>query len=193
MEYNLSWKEIITIFLTLFAVIDVIGTIPIIINLKKNFGEIKALKTTLVAGTLMVLFLYFGKNLLGLLDLDIKSFAIAGSIVIFLIGLEMILGRNIFNPDTDYSDVSIVPLAFPLIAGAGVLTTLLSMKSQYRDGNILVAIVLNLLVVFVVLKFIPYIEKKLGVNGLGVLRRIFGIILIAIAIKIFKTNTGLLS
>jgi multiple antibiotic resistance protein len=99
MEYNLSWKEIITIFLTLFAVIDVIGTIPIIINLKKNFGEIKALKTTLVAGTLMILFLYFGKNLLGLLDLDIKSFAIAGSIVIFLIGLEMILGRNIFNPD----------------------------------------------------------------------------------------------
>lgn len=193
MEYNLSWKEIITIFLTLFAVIDVIGTIPIIVNLKKNFGEIKALKTTLVAGALMVLFLYFGKSLLGLLDLDIKSFAIAGSIVIFLIGLEMILGRNIFNPDSDYSDVSIVPLAFPLIAGAGVLTTLLSMKSQYRDGNILVAILLNLIIVFIVLKFIPHIEKRLGINGLAVLRRIFGIILIAIAIKIFKTNTGLLT
>lgn len=192
MEYHLSWKEIITIFLTLFAVIDIIGTIPIIVNLKKNFGQLHPFKTTVVAGLLMLVFLYFGNILLGLIDLDIKSFAIAGSIVIFLIGLEMILGRNIFKPDTEYSDISIVPLAFPLIAGAGVLTTLLSMKAQYRDGNILVAILLNLLIVFGVLKFIPHIEKRLGISGLAVLRRIFGIILIAIAVKIFKANTGLL-
>lgn len=192
MEYQLNFKEIVTIFLTLFAVIDIIGTVPIIVNLKKTFGSIKAFKTTLVAGALMIVFLYFGKTMLQLIDLDIKSFAIAGSIVIFLIGLEMILGRNIFKPDTEYSDVSIVPLAFPLIAGAGVLTTLLSMKSQYRDGNILVAIVLNLIIVYSVLKFIPHIEKRLGISGLAVMRRIFGIILIAIAIKIFKANTGLL-
>ena len=193
-EYShFSWKEIITISLTLFAVIDIIGSIPIVINLKQTYGELKAAKTTLVAGTLMVVFLYFGGNLLSLLDLDIKSFAIAGSIVIFLIGLEMILGHSIFKPDASYNDISVVPLAFPLISGAGVLTTLLSMKSAYRDGNILIGILINLIIVFFVLKFIPFIEKKLGAGGIAVLRRIFGIILIAIAVKIFKSNTSFIA
>jgi multiple antibiotic resistance protein len=193
-EYShFSWKEIITISLTLFAVIDIIGSIPIVINLKQTYGKLKAAKTTLVAGTLMVVFLYFGGSMLSLLDLDIKSFAIAGSIVIFLIGLEMILGHSIFKPDANYNDISVVPLAFPLIAGAGVLTTLLSMKSAYKDGNILVGILINLIIVFFVLKFIPFIEKKLGAGGIAVLRRIFGIILIAIAVKIFKSNTSFIA
>lgn len=192
MQFHFNFQEWLTITITLFAVIDIIGSIPIIINLRKNFGSIEAEKASLVAGLLMLIFLYFGKTLLGLLGLDIKSFAIAGSIVIFLIGLEMILGHNIFKPDTNYKNVSIVPLAFPLISGAGVLTTLLSMKSEYHDSNILLGILANLIIVYIVLKLIPQLEKRLGDGGIAVLRRIFGIILIAIAIKIFKTNTGLL-
>lgn len=186
----LEIKEITTITITLFAVIDILGSIPVIINLKKKFGQIKALKTTLIAASMMVTFLFAGNFMLGLIGLDKNSFAVAGSIVIFLIGLEMILGHNIFKPDENYSDVSVVPLAFPLIAGAGTLTTLLSMKADYNDVNILIGILINLLIVFVVLKFIPWLEQKLGDGGLAVMRRIFGIILIAIAIKIFKANIG---
>lgn len=192
MNFHFSFSECLTITLTLFAIIDILGTIPIIMNLRKNFGPIKPLKVTLISGALMLIFLFAGNFLLSLLGLEVKSFAIAGSIVIFLIGLEMILGRNIFKPDTEYSDISIVPLAFPLISGAGVLTTLLSMKSEYNDGNILIGILINLFIVFIVLKAIPYLEKKLGNGGVAVLRQIFGIILIAIAIKIFKNNTGLI-
>ena len=192
MSFNFSFDQVLTISVTLFAVIDILGSIPIILNLYQRYGVVKAHKTTLFAGLLMILFLYFGRILLRLLGLDLHSFSIAGSIVIFLIGLEMILGHNIFKPDQTYSDVSIVPLAFPLISGAGVLTTLLSMKAEYADTNILIGILVNLVLVYVVLRLIPYLVRKLGDGGIAVLRRIFGIILIAIAVKIFKANTGLL-
>jgi len=186
----LEVKEIVSITITLFAVIDIIGTIPVIINLKQRYGQVKSMKTTLIAGSMMVMFLFAGDFMLGLIGLDKYAFAVAGSIVIFLIGLEMILGHNIFKPEENYQDISVVPLAFPLIAGAGTLTTLLSMKANYHDVNILIGIFINLLVVYATLRFIPWLENKLGDNGVAVLRRMFGIILIAIAIKIFKTNLG---
>jgi multiple antibiotic resistance protein len=186
----LEVKEIVSITITLFAVIDIIGTIPVIINLKQRYGQVKSMKTTLIAGSMMVVFLFAGDLMLGLIGLDKFAFAVAGSIVIFLIGLEMILGHNIFKPEENYQDISVVPLAFPLIAGAGTLTTLLSMKANYHDVNILIGIFINLLVVYATLRFIPWLENKLGDNGVAVLRRMFGIILIAIAIKIFKTNLG---
>lgn len=186
----LEVKEIVSITITLFAVIDIIGTIPVIINLKQRYGQVKSMKTTLIAGSMMVVFLFAGDFMLGLIGLDKYAFAVAGSIVIFLIGLEMILGHNIFKPEENYQDISVVPLAFPLIAGAGTLTTLLSMKANYHDVNILIGIFINLLVVYATLRFIPWLENKLGDNGVAVLRRMFGIILIAIAIKIFKTNLG---
>lgn len=186
----LEVKEIVSITITLFAVIDIIGTIPVIINLKQRYGQVKSMKTTLIAGSMMVAFLFAGDLMLGLIGLDKYAFAVAGSIVIFLIGLEMILGHNIFKPEENYQDISVVPLAFPLIAGAGTLTTLLSMKANYHDVNILIGIFINLLVVYATLRFIPWLENKLGDNGVAVLRRMFGIILIAIAIKIFKTNLG---
>lgn len=184
--FNLS--EIITVSLTLFAVIDILGSIPIVINLRKTHGHVKSEKASIYAGLLMILFLYTGQSLLGYLGIDLYSFAVAGSIMIFLIGMEMILGRNIFKPDMDFSDATVVPLAFPLIAGAGTLTTLLSVKADFRDINILIAIILNILFVYAVLKSIPFIERKLGSGGISVLRRIFGIILLAISIKIFKAN-----
>ena len=186
----LELKEIVPITITLFAVIDILGSVPVIINLKKRYGQVKSLKTTLISGTMMVVFLFAGDFMLGLIGLDKYAFAVAGSVVIFLIGLEMILGHNIFKPEENYQDISVVPLAFPLIAGAGTLTTLLSMKANYHDVNILIGIFVNLLVVYITLRFIPWLEQKLGDNGVAVMRRMFGIILIAIAIKIFKTNLG---
>ena len=186
-----SPKEIFSVTLILFSVIDIVGSIPVVIDLRRKNGRIESEKATLVAGALMVAFLYVGEAILRLFGVDVQSFAVAGALIVFLIGLEMILGRHIFRPDTDNNAASIVPLAFPLIAGAGTMTTILSLKSEYQTPNILVGILLNLLVVYVVLRTSEWIERKLGKAGTETLRKVFGIILIAIAIKLFRSNLGI--
>jgi len=187
-------KEITSVTLILFAIIDIVGTIPVIIELQRKAGYIAAEKASLAVLVLMIVFLFVGKELLGIIGIDIASFAIAGSLVIFFIALEMILGHKIFKEDEmseERSSVSLVPLAFPLIAGAGTMTTLLSLKSQYQNQNILVGILLNTFFVYLVLKNTYRLEKILGKSGLEVLRKAFGIILLAIAIKLFRNNTHL--
>ena len=186
-------KEITSVTLILFAIIDVVGTVPIIIELKRKAGSIDAERASVAVLVLMVLFLFLGNQLLSLIGLDISSFAIAGSLVIFFIALEMILGHKFFKDDAseNITSVSIVPLAFPLIAGAGTMTTLLSLKSQYQTLNILVGILLNTLFVYLVLKNTHRVEHLLGKTGLEILRKAFGVILLAIAIKLFRSNTGL--
>jgi multiple antibiotic resistance protein len=185
-----DFKEILSVTLILFSVIDILGSIPIIINLRKKVGHIQSEKATIAAGVLMVLFLLLGKSILNLFGIGVEDFAIAGALIIFALGAEMILGIEIFKPDPDASSTStsIVPIAFPLIAGAGTLTTILTLKSEYTQLNIGVGIVLNLIIIYIVLKSTNWLERKLGQTGLDVLRRIFGIILLSIAIKIFKSN-----
>ncbi|WP_209329529.1 MarC family protein [Lunatimonas salinarum] len=185
-----DFKEIISVTLILFSVIDILGSIPIIINLRKKVGHIQSEKATITAGVLMVLFLVLGKSILNLFGISVEDFAIAGALIIFALGAEMILGIEIFKPDPSASatSTSIVPIAFPLIAGAGTLTTILTLKSEYTQANIAIGIVLNLVIVYAVLKSTNWLERKLGQTGLDVLRRIFGIILLSIAIKIFKSN-----
>jgi len=188
--FDFDHKQIISVTMILFAIIDIIGSIPVVIELRKKAGHIQSEKATLVSMILMTLFLFLGTELLNIIGLDVASFAIAGSFVIFFIAMEMILGINLFKEDVPES-VSIVPLAFPLIAGAGTMTTLLSLKSEYDTQNILVGIVLNMVFVYFVLKKVIWLERLLGKSGLNVLRKAFGIILLAIAIKLFKNNTGL--
>ncbi len=185
-----DFKEILSVTLILFSVIDILGSIPIIINLRRKVGHIQSGKATIIAGVLMVLFLLLGKNILNLFGIGVDDFAIAGALIIFALGAEMILGIEIFKPDpeADPASTSIVPIAFPLIAGAGTLTTILTLKSEFTQANIMVGILINLVIIFVVLKSTNWLERKLGKTGLDVLRRIFGIILLSIAIKIFKSN-----
>jgi multiple antibiotic resistance protein len=186
---NINAKEIITVTFTLFAVIDMLGSIPILISLKEKMGGvIRSSQATIASGAFMILFLFVGQPLLKLLGLDIPSFAVAGSIVIFFIGMEMILGLDFFKQDNNPKSGSVVPIAFPLIAGSGTLTTIMSLKANYYDTNILIAILINCIVIFVVLKSLKWIEKALGPNGLIVIRKFFGVILLAIAVKIFSTN-----
>ncbi|TFV93429.1 MarC family protein [Algoriphagus kandeliae] len=185
----IDFKQILSVSLILFSVIDILGSIPIIINLRKKAGHIQSGKATLAAGVLMILFLIGGKSILGLFGIGVDDFAIAGALIIFALGAEMILGIELFKPDPEAStSASIVPIAFPLIAGAGTLTTILTLKAEYSQLNIAIGIVLNLLLVYAVLKSTSWLERKLGKTGLDVLRRIFGIILLSIAVKIFKTN-----
>lgn len=184
-------KEIASATMILFAIIDIIGAVPVIIDLRERAGQIESEKASVVVLVLMVSFLFLGEQLLKLIGLDVESFAIAGSIVIFVIAMEMILGIKISNDEDSPATVSIVPLAFPLIAGAGTMTTLLSLKSEYATPNILVAIILNTLFIYLVLKNTDRIAKLFGQQGLNVLRKAFGVILLAIAIKLFRNNTGL--
>jgi multiple antibiotic resistance protein len=186
-------KEITSVTLILFAIIDVVGTVPVIIELKRKAGRIDAEKASLAVLILMVAFLFLGNQLLSIIGLDISSFAIAGSLVIFFIALEMILGHKFFKEElsAEVTSVSIVPLAFPLIAGAGTMTTLLSLKSQYETLNIIIGIALNTLFVYMVLKNTHHVERILGKTGLEILRKAFGVILLAIAIKLFRSNTHL--
>ncbi|MFT2010602.1 MarC family protein [Pontibacter sp. 13R65] len=187
----LSLKEIASVTLTLFAVIDILGSIPIIIDLRKREGRIESEKATIVSGVLMIAFLFLGQSILKLFGIDYQSFAMAGAIVIFLIGLEMILGKNFFHTDPEVKSGSIVPLAFPIIVGAGTMTTLLSLRAAYSLPNVLIGVILNLIFVYIVLKSSSYIERKLGKDGADVLRKVFGVILLAIAIKLFKSNLPL--
>ena len=184
---ELDFKEIATVGMVLFAVIDIVGSIPIMVDLKSKHGHIESEKASLVAGMIMIVFLFVGEELLKLIGIDVHSFAVAGSFVLFFLALEMILGIRIYR-DEESSSASIVPIAFPLIAGAGTMTTLLSLKAQYQTVNILIAIVLNIIVVYIVLKSSAKIEKMLGKNGLGVIRKAFGVVLLAIAVKLFAGN-----
>jgi multiple antibiotic resistance protein len=182
-------KEILSVTLILFSVIDIVGSIPIVIDLRKKEGKIHSTRATIVAGILMIAFLFLGISILKLFGLDKESFAIAGAIIMFFISFEMILGITLFKSDPASKGIgSIVPLAFPLIAGAGTLTTILSLRAIYTIENILVGIVLNLIVIYAVLKSTNFLEKKIGAGGFLILRRVFGIILLAIAVKIFKEN-----
>lgn len=186
MEFNL--RDIISVGLIMFSVIDIIGSLPIILSMKQKGIRIQSSKATIVASAIMILFLYGGEKLLGLLGVDLGSFAIAGSIVIFLLGIEMILGIPLFREEPESTSSSIVPIAFPLIAGAGALTTILSLKSQYSSANILAGILINMILVYLVLRFSDWIERIIGKNGIEVLRKVFGIILLAIAIRLFRQN-----
>ncbi len=184
-----SFREAVSVTLILFSVIDVIGSLPVIIDLRKKTGKIESERATLASGLLMISFLFVGERILKLFGVDVASFAVAGALVIFLIGLEMILGRTIFKPELDSGGAThIVPIAFPLIAGAGTLTTIISLRAEYQTLNIIIGIILNLLLIYGVLKSSAWLEARLGTGGLAVLRKIFGIILLAIAIKLLKTN-----
>lgn len=184
----MNLKEIFSVTLILFSVIDILGSLPVIIALKEQGKKIEAAKATIVSGLLMLVFLIAGKSILALFGVDVSSFAVAGGIVIFIIGLEMILGIKIFRDVDESSNSTIVPLAFPLIAGAGTLTTILSLKAEYSALNIGIGIVVNLIFVYLVLRSSSYIHRKIGKGGTAVLRKVFGIILLAIAIKLLKTN-----
>lgn len=187
MDFKFNLKEILSSSLILFSVIDILGSIPVIIDLRKKNGDIHPEQATLVSGLIMIGFFFSGKYILKLLGVDINSFALAGALVLFLIGLEMTLGRNIFKEEHIKTGThSIVPLAFPIIAGAGTMTTLVSLKSQFEEENIIVSIFINLIFIYWVLKTSSWIEKKLGDAGTQIIRKVFGVILIAIAIKIFK-------
>jgi len=185
---NINIGELLTVTFTLFAVIDVVGSVPILISLKEKMGGINEWKATLISGALMVLFLFAGKAFLNLLGLDVKSFAVGGSIVIFILGLEMVLGLEFFKSEKDIKAVTVVPIAFPLIAGSGTLTTIMSLKANYGEVTLLLAILINLVIVFIVLKSLGVIARILGPAGLIAVRKFFGVILLAIAVKIFATN-----
>lgn len=184
---DFSITEVLTSFMVLFAVIDIIGSIPLIVSLKKKFGKIESEKASLVAGSLLVVFLFVGESILRFIQIDVNSFAIAGAFVLFVIALEMILGIQI-QKNTEAKSASIVPIAFPLIAGAGSLTTTLSLKSQFHTINIILGIVVNIIVVYIVLKSASWLESKIGQGTIAVLEKVFGIILLAISIKLFTTN-----
>ena len=185
---NFMWNEVLTITLTLFAVIDIPGSIPIVMDLRKKFGNIESLKATLISFCIMLLSLFFGERALGFLGLDVASFSIAGGLILFFMGLELVLGLTFFKSEPEDSGSSIVPLAFPLIAGPGSLTTIISFNSLYSTWSILVGIILNLLIVYGTLKSVDWLSKILGKSGLTILRKVFGIICIAIAVKMIKTN-----
>ena len=184
--------ELLTIVFTLFAVIDIVGSIPLLIAMKEKSGAIKSLKVTLISGGLMILFLFLGKPFLQLLGLDVRSFAVGGSIVIFLLGLEMVLGHEIFKGDKNAQSGAVVPIAFPIIAGSGTLTTIMSLKANYDEIYIALGIIINLVIIYAVLKSLNFIEKLLGPGGLLAVRKFFGVILLAIAVKIFSSNVGAL-
>jgi multiple antibiotic resistance protein len=187
--HGINLKEIFSVTLILFSVIDILGSIPFIILIRKREGRIHSEKATLISAGLMVVFLYLGQSILQLFGLDVASFAVAGAIVIFIVAMEMILGITLIKDDPNAKGSgSIVPLAFPLIAGAGTLTTILSLRAVYEEINILIGIVFNLVIIYVVLRSVGWLERVIGESGFAVLRRVFGVILLAIAVKIFKSN-----
>ncbi len=188
MEINIA--EIAAAFMILFAVVDIIGSIPLIVEIKRKSGELHPVRATAVSFAIMIAFLFLGVKLINVIGIDVNSFAVAGSFVLFILALEMILGIQIFKEDdqTPKSTASIVPLAFPIIAGAGSMTTIISLKAEYESVNIAIAIFLNMVVVFAVLKSTNKIEKMLGPGGIAILRKVFGIILLAIAVKLFTSN-----
>ena len=186
---QVNFKEIFTVFMVLFAVIDIVGNIPIVIDLRKKVGHIQSEKASLIAGVIMILFLFLGKSILNLIGIDVSSFAVAGAFILFFIALEMILGITLYKQEENNAmTASVFPLAFPLIAGPGSLTTILSLRAEYATINIVIAIVINMVFMYIVLKTSTKLEKLLGENGINILRKIFGVILLAIAVKLFASN-----
>lgn len=180
-------KEIVSASMILLSVIDIIGSIPIIVDLREKAGHIQSEKATVVAGILMILFLFVGERILSLIGIDVNSFAVAGALILFFLALEMILGIQLYKDDTPET-AAVVPLAFPLIAGAGTMTTLLALRAEYHTINIIMAIILNIIFVYIVLKFSGKIERFLGKQGISVVRKIFGVTLLAISVKLFAAN-----
>ncbi len=189
MDFN--FKEIVTAGMVLFAVIDILGSVPIIIDLRNKVGHIQSEKASIVSGLIMIAFLFVGEEILKLIGIDVNSFAVAGSFVLFFLAIEMILGITLYRDDAPET-ASIVPIAFPLIAGAGTMTSILSLRAEYQVENIIIAIIINIIFVYIVLKSSTRIGKALGKSGLSVIRKVFGVILLAIAVKLFASNiTGL--
>jgi len=186
---SFDFKEILTTFMVLFAVIDIVGNIPIIIDLRKKAGHIQSGKASVIAGVIMIVFLFLGESILTLIGIDVHSFAVAGAFILFFIALEMILGITLYKQEEGTAmNASVFPLAFPLIAGPGSLTTLLSLKSEFHTENIIIAMVINVLVIFIVLKTSARIERLIGQNGIDIIRKVFGVVLLAIAVKLFTSN-----
>lgn len=188
MSIYFSFKEVISAFMVLFAVIDILGAIPIIINLREKNQKIEAAKTAVISFVLLVMFLFVGKALLSLFNVDISSFAVAGALVLLVLAVEMIFGIEIFRNDGPCSSATIVPLVFPLIAGAASFITLLSLRAEYNILNIIIAVAMNMVVVYFVLRYVYYVERFFGKSGVYVMRKFFGIILLAIAVRLFTTN-----
>ncbi|WP_308991645.1 MarC family protein [Mariniflexile litorale] len=186
---KLNFKEIFTAFMVLFAVVDIVGNIPIIIDLRKKVGHINSRRAAIISGVIMIAFLFLGNSILTLIGIDVNSFAVAGAFILFFIALEMVLGITLYKHEEYTADAaSVFPLAFPLIAGPGSLTTLLSLRAEFKIENIIVAIILNVIVIFIVLKTSKTIERFLGQNGISIVRKVFGVILLAIAVKLFAHN-----
>ncbi|HMR15995.1 MAG TPA: MarC family protein [Mariniflexile sp.] len=186
---QLNLREIFTAFMILFAVVDIVGNIPIVIDLRKKVGNINSRKAAIISGVIMISFLFLGKSILTLIGIDVNSFAVAGAFILFFIALEMILGITLYKHEEHTSNTaSVFPLAFPLIAGPGSLTTLLSLRAEFNTENIIVAIILNVIVIFIVLKTSRTIERFLGPNGISIVRKVFGVVLLAIAVKLFAHN-----
>ncbi len=186
---GINIKEVFTAFMVLFAVIDIIGNIPIIIDLRKKSGHIQSEKASIIAGVIMIVFLFLGKSLLSLIGIDVNSFAVAGAFILFFIALEMILGITLYKEEEDDGiTATVFPLAFPLIAGPGSLTTLLSLRAEFEIQNIIIAVFLNVVLIYIVLKTSSKIEQLIGANGIKIVRKIFGVVLLAIAVKLFTTN-----
>lgn len=188
---NIAFGPLLTVTLTLLAVIDILGSVPILISLRNKMGDIHAGTATLVSGLLMILFLIVGDKVLGFMGIDISSFAIAGSIVIFILALEMVLGHDLFRADNSTRSGNIVPIAFPIIAGSGTLTTIMSFRATIHVYNIILGILINLVIVYIALRSLSTLERWLGPNGIAVVRKFFGVILLAIAVKIFRSNIGI--
>ena len=192
MDFN--FKEILTATMILFAVIDIIGSLPIIISLREKSGHIQSEMAAIIAAVLMILFLFLGKQILSLIGINVNEFAVAGSLILFFLALEMILGITLFKEDEETSPklASVFPLAFPLLAGPGSLTTLLSLRAEYEIQNIIVAVLINILFIYIVLKTSGKLQKIIGKNGIIIIRKVFGVILLAIAVKLFTSNIQLL-
>tara|TARA_R110001632_G_scaffold111825_3_gene222677 strand:+ start:10156 stop:10734 length:579 start_codon:yes stop_codon:yes gene_type:complete len=186
---EINFKEILTAFMVLFAVIDIVGNIPIIIDLRKKVGHIQSGKASLIAGFIMIVFLFLGQSLLSLIGIDVNSFAVAGAFILFFIALEMILGITLYKDDDEGGiTATVFPLAFPLIAGPGSLTTLLSLRAEFDIQNIIIAVFLNVILIYIVLKTSSRIERFIGANGIKIIRKVFGVVLLAIAVKLFTAN-----
>ncbi|GAA0872902.1 MarC family protein [Gangjinia marincola] len=188
-DIALNSTEIFATFMVLFAVIDIIGNIPIIIDLRKKVGHIQSEKASIIAGVIMIIFLFLGKSILNVIGVDVNSFAVAGALVLFFIAIEMVLNVTLYKPDEEEGlNATVFPLAFPLIAGPGSITTLLSLRAEYAIQNIIVAVLLNVIVIYVVLKTSSRIERLIGKNGINIIRKVFGVILLTISVKLFAAN-----